>query len=245
MSVTKSDPIPRRKLYQEVADRLRERIERGEFAPGQQLPSERELMALHGVGRPAVREAMLTLERMGMISITHGERARVRKPTAQTVIDQIAETARHMLLTSPDALHHLKEARLSFEVGIVRTAAERRTAADLAHLAQALEAHREAMRKGKGFLEKDMAFHRAIIAIANNPIYDAICQAMLQWLAEFHKDLLRLPGAEDLTITEHTQIYDRIAARDPDGAAQAMTDHLNRANEKYRQFEAPRDITGG
>ena len=53
-----TDPIQRRKLYQEVLDRLMHRIEAGEFAPGDHLPSERELMEVYGVGRVAVREAL-------------------------------------------------------------------------------------------------------------------------------------------------------------------------------------------
>ena len=46
-----SGPIQRRKLYQEVQDRLLERIRSGEFSSGEQLPSERDLMAEYQVGR--------------------------------------------------------------------------------------------------------------------------------------------------------------------------------------------------
>ena len=56
------EPIQRRKLYQEVVDRLVERISSGMYRPGDKLPSERELMTQFGVGRPAVREAMQSLE---------------------------------------------------------------------------------------------------------------------------------------------------------------------------------------
>ena len=94
MTTMRSEPIPRRKLYHEVVDRLRERILSGEYGPGEQMPSERQLMELFQVGRPAIREAMLTLERMGMIAISHGERARALRPTAQSVIDQVADAAR-------------------------------------------------------------------------------------------------------------------------------------------------------
>lgn len=53
-----TEHIQRRKLYQEVLDRLMARITSGEIAPGEPLPSERELMAFYGVGRVAVREAL-------------------------------------------------------------------------------------------------------------------------------------------------------------------------------------------
>ena len=62
-----TEPIQRRKIYQEVADRLLHRIESGELGPGDQLPSERDLMDTYGVGRPAVREALQQLARSGII----------------------------------------------------------------------------------------------------------------------------------------------------------------------------------
>src|SRR6056297_1022138 len=120
-------PIQRRKLFQEVLDRLIERIRAGEFPPGAQLPSERELMASYGVGRPAVREALQALERSGIVSISHGERARVVMPTADSLIEQIAGSAQHLLSVEPGTLGHLKDARLFLETGLAERAAERVT----------------------------------------------------------------------------------------------------------------------
>src|SRR5215468_10557911 len=100
MSTT--DAIPRRKLYQEVLDRLLERIRGGEIPPGAHLPSERELMETYGVGRPAVREALQALERSGIVEIAHGERARVVVSTADRLVAQIAGGAMHLLRTQPD-----------------------------------------------------------------------------------------------------------------------------------------------
>jgi DNA-binding FadR family transcriptional regulator len=241
--VIDSEPIRRRKLSHEVLDRLLARITRGELAAGEHLPSERDLMSQYQVGRPAVREAMQALERMGFITITHGERARIVAPTARTVIDQVAHAARHLLATSPTTLEQLKEARLFFETGIIKIATARASEADLRRLEQRLAEHREAAGKPPGtgrmdeFLQKDMAFHREIAAITGNAIYAALSQAIFEWLAEFHAGLVRLHGAEQLTIEEHTAILERVAARDVEGAAAAMTRHLTRANTLYRQFE--------
>ncbi len=237
MAATEFAPIPRRKLYQEVVDRLVAQISGGAFAPGDQLPSERELMKLFGVGRPAIREALQTLDRMGLITVSHGERARVTEPDAGAVIEQIAATARHMLLTSPQTLDQLKDARLFFEVGMVRMAAEKAEDADVDRLRQRLEDHRKALKDSARFLEMDKLFHREIAAISGNPIYTAVSQAVFEWLEEFHVELVRLPGAEQITLDEHQRIFAAIAAGDPEAAATAMTQHLTRANNLYRQFE--------
>jgi DNA-binding GntR family transcriptional regulator len=59
---------------------------------------------------------------------------------------------------------------------------------------------------------------------------------MFEWLSRFHIELVRVPGAERLTIDEHRLIFERIAGRDADGAAAAMTAHLMRANRLYAQL---------
>ena len=95
-----------------------------------------------------------------------------------------------------------------------------------------------AVPRSDEFLQKDMAFHREIAAISGNAIYVALSQAMFEWLAEFHTGLVRLHGAEGLTISG---ARGDLRAGSPrgirEGAAEAMTAHLTRANALYRQFE--------
>ncbi len=233
-------PISRRKLSHEVLDRLLPRIRSGEFAVGTLLPSERELMASLGVGRPAVREALQRLERMGLVAILHGEGARVLPLSADKVISQISDAAMHLLCGSSDLLEHLKEARLQFEVAMVRTAAQRATPQQVEHLAALLEEHQASLDDPQRFLATDMAFHRAIAEISGNAIYQAVSQAMLEWLEQFHHEAVRAPGAEKTTLNEHTKMFKCIAAGDADGAAKAMVAHLKRANKHYGPQTAPK-----
>lgn len=57
---------------------------------------------------------------------------------------------------------------------------------------------------------------------------------MLNWLAEFHRELLRVPATERVTILEHCKILESIAANDAAGAESVMSAHLTRASELYR-----------
>ncbi len=231
-------PIQRRKLFQEVLDRLLERLSRGEFQPGDQLPSERELMQFYGVGRPAVREALQALERDGIVTITHGERARVAMPSAERVIEQIAHSTRHLLRAGPGNLDHLKDARLFLETGLARRAALAATPEAVARLRARFTAHEEAGRQDRdAFLRRDMEFHREIATMVGNPIFPALIEAMFDWLGSYYVQLVRVRGAEDLTIAEHRRILEAIAAGDGEAAAAAVHDHISRANALYRQFE--------
>lgn len=223
----------RRKLSHEVLDRLTHLIQLGELAPDDYLPSERDLMQRYGVGRPAIREAMQALQRMGLIRITHGERARVTLPTADAIVDQVSGAMVQMLGRRPGGLDELKDARLLFEVGLAQVAARRGTPATVAELRAALAACRQASGDHARFVAADMAFHRQIAAMSGNTLIAALSQGMLDWMTRFRRDLVTARGAERLTLEEHARIADAIAAGDPAAAGAAMSDHLTRANQLY------------
>ena len=188
------------------------------------------------VGRPSVREALQALERMGFVAITHGESARVLALSAQTVIGQISQAVMFMLSNSDELLENLKEARLMFEACTARLAAERATKADIELLRQALEEHRASLNDPQRFLKTDMAFHTAIAAASHNTICVAVSKAVLDWLQEFHVEVVQSPGAEQLTYSEHAKLFQLIAAHDADGAEAWLTMHVKRASKKYQRI---------
>lgn len=228
------EPIQKRKLYQEVIDRLMLRIENGELSPGDQLPSERELMETYGVGRVAIREALQDLARSGILEISHGERARVVTPTASLLIEQIADGAKHLLRIQPETLTHIKEARTFLETGMVRLAAIKATPEDLLLLQKHLDNQRDSLPDIDQFMKHDMLFHREIARISGNPIFPAIVEAIFSWASAHYQSIVRAPGAEQLTLAEHQKIIDAIASHAAEISVQAMSDHLNRANDLYR-----------
>jgi GntR family transcriptional regulator, sialic acid-inducible nan operon repressor len=227
--------IEKRKLSEEVLDRLIKLIESGKVRAGDRLPSERELMAQYGVGRPAVREALQSLEKMGLIGISHGERAKLENLEFRSLFGLIDRSARHLLNTSPKTVEHLTEARLFFEAGMVRLAVLRGDDEGFEVLKQRLEEMRRASST-KAFVTADMAFHEAVAGCTKNPLYSILSEFLLRWLFEHHPKMVRVPGAEKITITEHQAICDRITARDEEGAVAAMTRHLNRANPLYARL---------
>ncbi|RJS91896.1 transcriptional regulator NanR [Salinisphaera sp. Q1T1-3] len=238
MSEGSNAPIRRRKLSDEVLERLLTRIRSGHFQAGDQLPPERELMREYDVGRPAVREAMQQLASMGMIAISHGERARVTEVTVHTMINQFDRTARFLLSESADNIDHLKEARLFLETGMTRMAAEKATTGDVDQLHRIID-DMVASAGTPEFIDHDMAFHNTIAEVSGNPIFAATSRAMLHWLKDYYVGIVSFKGAEDVSVSEHRQITARIAEHDAEGAANAMRDHLTRASELYRARANP------
>ena len=81
-----SDPRP---MYQQIADQITARVMAGDWAPGQSLPSIRELAASSGVSVITVKRAYEDLERAGVITTRHGKGSVVseQKDQARGLLD--------------------------------------------------------------------------------------------------------------------------------------------------------------
>jgi GntR family transcriptional regulator, sialic acid-inducible nan operon repressor len=137
---------------------------------------------------------------------------------------------------APDTLEHLRQARVFLEAGTARMAAERATPQDVAALRACVAAQRAPLPRLDAFLSHDMAFHREIARIGGNPIFPAVVEAIFQWASDDYRALVRAPGAEMLTLAEHTRLVDAIEAHDADAAEAVMRAHLTRSDATYRSL---------
>jgi GntR family transcriptional repressor for pyruvate dehydrogenase complex len=230
--------IDRKKLFEQVAAHLERQILEGKLKPGDQLPPERDLQIRFGVGRPAIREALITLQRSGLVELSNGSRARVAMPTASTVVAGMGSAVRHMLSTA-DGQRHFQGVRLFFESGLARQAARDATDADLAGLRAALEANQAAIGDRLRFIETDVAFHYALAQITRNPVFLALHDAMSGWLKQQRVVTLEAPGQDRIAYDAHRAIYEAIAAHDPDHAESAMAAHLRQLSDTFWQRRPP------
>jgi GntR family transcriptional regulator, sialic acid-inducible nan operon repressor len=230
-------PIRPQKLYEQVALRVEQRIIDGTYALGDLLPSERDLMREFGVGRPAIREALFHLRNMGLIELRSGERALVKRPTTESVFETLSGVARHML-AAPGGLRNFQDARMFFEVGLARHAAQHASDAEIAELKSALEANGNALDDLSRFEKTDVAFHYILAIIPKNPIFPAIHAAIVEWLVDQRHVTLNWRGRQGtakVAYEAHAAIYDAIAKRDADAAEAAMRNHLEHASAVYRE----------
>lgn len=226
-------PIVRKKLSDQVFDRLWAMVQTGELSPGDTMPSERALMERFNVGRPAVREALQSMANKGLISISHGERSKVNKLTAGIAFNQVDDIAKLLLSTEPSNLENLKQIRKILEAGSIQLAAQNCTPEDVAHLRSLVENQRQKLGQDRAFIEADIAFHVAIAKLTGNPLLQTVTQAMLSWLSAYYKPLLHWSGREGTTLMEHDRIVDFLAAHDVTGAMKMMGDHLSRSDPLY------------
>jgi DNA-binding FadR family transcriptional regulator len=230
--------VRRRKIHEDVAAQIEDAIISGSYGEGDQLPPERELMERFGVGRPAVREALLLLERSGVVQLSAGERARVVHPTIDGLVDQISTSARHFLATKAGE-RSLQEARRVIEAAIARNAAEYATPDEIKRLERALDANRQSLSSLDDFEMTDVAFHLAIAEVGGNQVFSAMHRAIVGWLAlQRHVSLRSSPEALPNALKHHEAIFEAITCREPERAWHAMNDHIRDVERWYRQGRA-------
>ena len=236
----KKNPIKRKRLYEEVVERIQQLIHSGEIRPGDSLPSERELMEIYRVGRPAIREALLTLQKAGFVSVSGGGRTRVIEPTAEHIVESLSTAARHWL-AYPDGVKNFQAARKFFECGLVRYAAKYATEDDLQVLMRALEVNKNAMNNSKMFAQTDVDFHYVLAVIPKNTIFRGIHAAISKWLIDQRYIALSSPGENKIAYRAHEEIAEAIINRNADLAENLMERHLDQVAEVYWEITNRRE----
>ena len=236
--------LDRRKLYEQVATHLEREILTGVLRPGDRLPPERDLQARFGVGRPAIREALITLQRSGLITVGNGAPARVAVPTVDDVVAGMVPGVRQML-ASREGQRHLQGVRLFMEVGLVRHAAVAASEGELAGLRAALGDNQGAIGNVEAFIRTDVAFHYCLAGMMRNPAFLALHDAMSTWLLEQRRFALLEPDEDRRSYEAHARIYQAIERRDPDQAEASMRQHLEEGWVAFwRQYDGQADAVG-
>lgn len=229
---TRATPIRPQKLHEQVTERLRDMILERQLQPGDQLPSERELQTLFGIGRPAVREALLLLESSGLVTLRSGSPATVASAAPENIIRSMRAAVDHFLADSK-GVREIQAARKLLECSLARQAAKQRSEADLDRMADAIERSKAVLDDAEAFEALDLEFHSAIVGIAGIGVFDVMFQALNDWMREQRLTTLSMPGHADIALAYHQDIYNGIAAADPDAAEQAMQAHLQHAEKVY------------
>ena len=237
-----SDPLARASVQPLVADRLSDRlaarliaqIEHGALKPGDRLPTEAQLGAVHGVSRSVVREAVHQVKSRGLLRSRQGSGVFVStQPQHQPLAFDPT------VLESMQAVVQVVELRRVLEGEMAALAAQRATRAQIAGLRRALSAIDAASDAGRDGVAEDLAFHRAVGEATGNPQFSRLLAFLEQYLREAMRvtkgNEARRQDFMEQVRGEHRAIVDSIAARDPVAARACATRHLLRADGRLHE----------
>lgn len=222
-------PIKTRRIFEEICDSIRAKLVSGELKAGDRLPSERELSDMFHVSRTALREAIRSLEIVGIVELRKGSKGGAF--ITRGGVSQVTRTFRDMLDFGNVSLATLLEARLLVMDAVVRSACERATPADITKLktniAETIELTR--LHRYEERTLKAVEFSTILADSTGNQVLSAILEAMAAVIRGFV--VLAGPPAHDPIIASRRRLIDQIAAHDADGACETMRSYLVALNE--------------
>jgi len=216
-----------RRLYQQIADQVRQLILNGHYASGSRLPAERDLAQQLGVSRPSLREALIALEIDGTIEIRMGSGIYVLN-TSRPLING------RSLGESPT---ELMQARAVIEGSVIIQAAAALSSAKLATLRDILVAMRAEIAEGRKPLEQDRQFHLAIAEGADNTVLYEIVASLFDErhspMSDHMRGRFETPETWQYALSEHEAILAALESRNPLAAQAAMHAHLTASGRRW------------
>jgi GntR family transcriptional repressor for pyruvate dehydrogenase complex len=226
--------LGRETLADRLAALLSAQIEQGQLAPGDRLPTEARLAAMHGVSRSVVREAVHRIKSRGLLVSRQGSGVFVAAVAAHQPL-----AFDPAVLQSVDRVVEVAEVRRVLEGEMAALAALRATRSQLSVLRKALLAIDAATAAGGDGVAEDMAFHRAIGEATGNPQFSRL----LAFLEQYLRDGMRITRANEArrpdfmqaVRDEHRSIVEAIAAHDSAAARRAATRHLTHSARRLER----------
>ena len=205
----------------DVSELLRNDIVTGQFPPGERL-IELQLTERYGVGRAAIRSAIVELSTEGLVEHETNRGATVRRVSLASAIE-------------------IAEARSVLEGLLARRAAERATSAERDELTAIIA---EMRSRGVGestadYSELNRTLHRRIREISGHSTAAELVANLLDRGAHHRYRLARVPGRSADSLVEHAAIVEAIVAGDGDRAASAMHAHLESVQAALRTWVEP------
>ncbi len=216
-------PIRREGVSNIVIEQLLGFVAAGQLAPGDKLPSERQLAETFGVSRPTIREAMRALNALGVVDIRHGGGVFVTGLSAADLLQPLT-----FFLTLEDVtVEKLYAARRLIEGEIAALAALNAGAEDIAWLEQSLADQKDTLRDPGRYRAVDTDFHRRLAEMADNPFLARAAQSMNILGLEFRKTASESQDVLAGSVRDHEAIVAAIRAGDGPAARAAMEQHMN------------------
>ncbi len=230
------EPTETRRLYQQLAATLKERIEGGVYPVGEKLPAERLISEEMNVSRTVVREAIIMLEVEGYVEVRKGSGIHV-----------MSNQQKHLVMTDSSlefgeaGPFELLQARQLIESNIAEFAATQVTKQDIIRLMEIQEQARQEDRFRDS--EWDLKFHVQVAQSTQNSAMASIVEKMWSQRRQnpYWRKLHEHIDAKSIEswCEDHDEILKALIRRDPHAAKLAMWQHLE--NTKQMLFRATSD----
>jgi GntR family transcriptional repressor for pyruvate dehydrogenase complex len=230
-------PVLRQTLSDDIARRISQMIQGGDYRPGTRLPAISTMARQFGVGGPTLREALKKLETVGLVNIRHGSGVYVGSaPGSMLIPNPIVETT-----ASKKLLVDLIEARIPIELQTAALAARHAAEVHLTEMASLLTIAGASFDDAMLLNQVNLSFHRQIALASGNVVMHQILEVLSTLFREEQRLILDIHGRREDDHLEHLEIFHAVRDQEPELAAERMRRHLERVRDMLLRWEPPTD----
>jgi GntR family transcriptional repressor for pyruvate dehydrogenase complex len=223
--------IKAQKLYTQIVEQFVEMIKRGEFEPGQKLPSERALSHKLNVSRTSLREALIALQMMGVVEIKPNQGTYITDKTVPPILKEVA------YINLGESPFQILQARKAIEPNIAALAASQCDDESLHHIESILTQIKNTIYDHtldlELYNELDCDFHITIAKATQNPILIGIgyiinnLMSQELWMTLIKNTSNATQSGQQEGFSGHEAVFSAIKSGNPHNAKKAMKDHLD------------------
>ncbi len=211
------------KVYHQVIEHITNLATTGEISFGSKIPSERELMATLGFSRNSVREALRTMENMGIIESRQGQ--------GNFLVNHIGESLSSVfsMLLSMKQTNYIEISLLRrfIEIGAYLVAVKNAKEEDLRYLSEILD--KMELVEGEERAKLDKKFHDQIVKMSDNHLLEILNEALSGIFEIFISEMSKHVTSEDKDqlVRLHRNVYDNLKKKDVQQGIERIREHYN------------------
>lgn len=214
-------PLEKKSLVDIVIERIKQHIIKENLKPGERYLSEKELIARLEVSRTVVREAIASLQSIGLLKV---KRDGIYIDNSN--MDAIKSIVKHHYNTHGVEIKEIIEIRKIIELGALRLIIEKDLENGLKKLRDINYVYFDAIENNKDTRKPDLLFHQELIKMTGNKLFYDYSQIISNYFSLSRIDLVKNKQVLLKSFHEHEQIISKIAAKDLYGAHEIMLKHL-------------------
>jgi len=224
-------PIVKTKISDQVFEQMKQQMLRGEWKPGEKLPSENQLAEAFGVSRVTIRHALQKLTVLGLIETTLGEGSFVKEAQLGVFINPMIPMA---YLKERNTLEVL-DFRYLIEIETTGLAVQRATEKDIRILKDLLNEMETQKGNWRSFADADLRFHMQIGIITGNSLIIGIYNILKDILSVTMEDIVKDLGSK-LGLHYHKRLIKAFEEHDSEQAKMIMREHMESTKETYKKI---------
>jgi GntR family transcriptional regulator, transcriptional repressor for pyruvate dehydrogenase complex len=179
------------------------------------------------VSRSSIRDAIRSLELIGMVEPRQGAGTIVKELTADAVVNPLANA----LKLKEDLVGELLDFRRMLEPPLAARAATHATADDVAEMDEILNRQEEKLRRGETTIPEDTSFHYAVALASGNSVVLKVLDIIMDMLRDSRERSLQVEGRPQKSLAGHRRILAAIKRHDAEAAKDAMRRHIEDVEE--------------